>query len=102
MKIYLSPSSQSHNAYAAGNTTEQAQCNRIAAAAKTALERNGYTVKKAPEGQSYTKNVAESNAWGADIHMPIHTNAGDQVKEPWASVIRVVSTTSICSRFIRQ
>lgn len=80
MKIYLSPSAQPHNAYAVGNTTEQVQCNRIATAAKKALERNGYTVKKAPEGQSYVKNVAESNAWGADIHMPIHTNAGGNHK----------------------
>lgn len=80
MKIYLSPSAQPHNAYAVGNTTEQVQCNRIAAAAKAALERNGYIVRKAPEGQSYVKNVAESNAWGADIHMPIHTNAGGNNK----------------------
>lgn len=80
MKIYLSPSAQPHNAYAVGNTTEQVQCNRIAAAAKAALERNGYIVRKAPEGQSYVKNVAESNAWGADVHMPIHTNAGGNKK----------------------
>lgn len=76
MKIYLSPSAQPANLYAAGNTNEQVQCNRIAAAAKTALERCGFDVKKAPEGQSYQANVAESNAWGADIHVPIHTNAG--------------------------
>lgn len=80
LKIYLSPSSQEHNEYAVGNTVEQRQCNRIAEAAKVALERNGYTVKKAPEGQSYQKNVQESNAWGADIHMPIHTNAGGYSK----------------------
>ena len=76
MKIYLSPSAQPANLYAAGNTNEQVQCNRIAAAAKTALERCGFDVKKAPEGQRYQANVAESNAWGADIHVPIHTNAG--------------------------
>lgn len=76
MKIYLSPSAQPSNLYAAGNTNEQAQCNWIAEAAKTALERCGFDVKKAPEGQSYQDNVAESNAWGADIHVPIHTNAG--------------------------
>ena len=80
LKIYLSPSSQVHNAYSAGGTNEQRQCNRIAEAAKVALERNGYTVKKAPEGQSDVQNVAESNAWGADIHMPIHTNAGGSSK----------------------
>ena len=80
LKIYLSPSSQPGNAYSAQGTNEQRQCNRIAEAAKTALERNGYIVKKAPEGQGYVKNVAESNAWGADIHMPIHTNAGGSSK----------------------
>lgn len=80
MKIYLSPSSQAENPYSAQGTNEQRQCNRIADAAKAALERNGYTVKKAPEGQGYVQNVADSNAWGADIHMPIHTNAGGTSK----------------------
>lgn len=76
MKIYLSPSAQPANNYAAGDTNEQAQCNRIAEAAKSALERCGFAVKKAPEGQGYKDSVDESNAWGADLHIPIHTNAG--------------------------
>lgn len=76
MKVYLSPSAQPANSYAAGNTNEQAQCNRIAEAAKIALDRCGFTVRKAPEGQRYTDNVFESNAWGAELHIPIHTNAG--------------------------
>lgn len=76
MKIYLSPSAQPANSYAAGDTNEQAQCNRIAEAAKSALERCGFAVRKAPEGQGYKENVDESNAWGADLHIPIHTNAG--------------------------
>ena len=76
MKIYLSPSAQPANNYAAGDTNEQAQCNRIAEAAKSALERCGFAVRKAPEGQGYKDSVAESNAWGADLHIPIHTNAG--------------------------
>ena len=76
MKIYLSPSAQPANNYAAGDTNEQVQCNRIAEAAKTALVRCGFAVKKAPEGQGYKENVDESNAWGADLHIPIHTNAG--------------------------
>ena len=76
MKIYLSPSAQPANNYAAGDTNEQAQCNRIAEAAKYALERCGFAVRKAPEGQGYKDSVAESNAWGADLHIPIHTNAG--------------------------
>ena len=76
MKIYLSPSAQPANNYAAGDTNEQVQCNRIAEAAKSALERCGFAVRKAPEGQGYKENVDESNAWGADLHIPIHTNAG--------------------------
>lgn len=76
MKVYLSPSTQPANSYAAGDTNEQVQCNRIAEAAKTALERCGFTVRKAPEGQGYKDNVSESNAWGAELHIPIHTNAG--------------------------
>lgn len=76
MKIYLSPSSQIENLYSAGGTNEQAQCNRIAEAARQALERCGFLVKKAPEGQGYVANVNESNQWGADYHVPIHTNAG--------------------------
>lgn len=76
MKIYLSPSAQPANNYAVGDTNEQVQCNRIAEAAKSALERCGFAVRKAPEGQGYKDSVAESNAWGADLHIPIHTNAG--------------------------
>ena len=75
-KIYLSPSNQSGNTYAYGNTNECDQCNRIADATKEALERCGFTVKKAPKGQDMSKSIAESNAWGADLHLPIHTNAG--------------------------
>lgn len=77
MRIYLSPSNQDNNAYAWGNTVESEQCNRIAEATKTALERNGFEVLKAPEGQLMNTSIAESNNWGADLHIPIHTNAGN-------------------------
>lgn len=75
-KIYLSPSNQNSNTYATGGTNEMEQCNRIAAAAETALKRCGFTVKRAPKGQNMTVSINESNAWGADLHVPIHTNAG--------------------------
>lgn len=74
-KIYLSPSNQDGNMYAYGKTNECDQCNRIADAAKKALERCGFTVKKAPKGQNMRVSINESNAWGADLHIPIHTNA---------------------------
>lgn len=76
MKIYLSPSMQDYNRYAVGDTTEMRQCGRIAEYAERALRRCGFEVKRAPTGQSAEANVAESNAWGADFHIPIHTNAG--------------------------
>lgn len=75
-KIYLSPSNQDGNQYAYGNTNECCQCNRIAQAAETALKRCGFTVKRAPQGQVMSTSIAESNRWGADLHIPIHTNAG--------------------------
>lgn len=75
-KIYLSPSNQSGNMYAYGNTNECDQCNKFAESAKKALERCGFTVKKAPKGQAMNTSIAESNSWGADLHIPIHTNAG--------------------------
>ena len=74
-KIYLSPSNQDGNTYKVGGTNEMVQCNKIATAAKTALERCGFTVKKAPQGQSMYTTVAESNAWSPDLHLCIHTNA---------------------------
>ncbi len=76
-KIYLSPSNQNANIYAYGNTNEMEQCNRIADYAKTALERCGFSVKKAPKGQDMYKTIAESDNWGADLHIPIHTNAAN-------------------------
>jgi len=74
-KVYLSPSNQVNNIYAAGGTNEMIQCNRIADAAKTALERCGFQVKKAAQGAVINTAVKESNDWGANLHIPIHTNA---------------------------
>lgn len=74
-KIYLSPSNQINNLYATGNTNECEQCGRIAEYTKTALERCGFIVKKALPGQNMNTIIKESNNWGADLHIPIHTNA---------------------------
>lgn len=73
-KVYLSPSSQEANAYAYGNTNEEAQCRRISAACAVALARCGFEVKDGNYGDMYDR-VGESDAWGADLHIPIHTNA---------------------------
>ena len=75
-RVYLSPSDQRRNTYAVGNTTEDVQCGRIAAACKAALERSGVEVMV---GQYATMadRVAASNKFGADLHVPIHTNAAN-------------------------
>lgn len=77
-KIYLSPSDQRSNTYAVGNTNEAVQCRRIATAAVTALERCGFEARTNTTwngDDAMEKRVSESNAWGADLHVPIHTNA---------------------------
>ncbi len=73
-KIYLSPSSQPENLYAAGNTNEQEQCRRIADACAAALERCGFEVVNGQSGD-YKDRVAYSNSWSSDLHVAIHTNA---------------------------
>lgn len=77
-KIYLSPSDQIHNAYAYGNTNEAAQCRKIAKACKTALERCGFEAKTnfTDGSNAMYERINESNAWGADMHICIHSNAG--------------------------
>lgn len=75
-KIYLSPSDQTGNLYAYGNTNEAAQCRRFADAAQKALERCGFSVKNNQSDSMYER-VAESNRWAADLHVCIHTNAFD-------------------------
>lgn len=75
-KIYLSPSDQTDNAYSGVGTNESAQCVKIANACKKYLEMNGYTVLVGSTSAGYIERAAESNVWGADLHIPIHTNAG--------------------------
>jgi N-acetylmuramoyl-L-alanine amidase len=74
-KIYLSPSNQDGNTYASGNTNEMEQCDKIAKATATALKRCGFEVKIGKSGDTMANRCNESDAFNADIHMPIHTNA---------------------------
>lgn len=74
-KIYLSPSSQHENPYAYGGTNEAAQCMKIAQACEVTLKRCGFNVAVGG-GTMYTR-VPDSNKWGADLHVAIHTNAAN-------------------------
>lgn len=73
-KIFISPSNQTQNLYAYGNTTEAIQCGKIGAALKAALERCGFETKLM-QYYSMAERVAASNSWGADLHLPVHSNA---------------------------
>ena len=73
-KVYLSPSDQTSNRYAYGNTTEAVQCGKIAEACRVALVRCGIEVKVG-QYDTMANRCAASNAFGADLHVPIHTNA---------------------------
>ena len=73
-RVYLSPSDQRRNTYAVGNTTEDVQCGRIAEACRIALERSGVEVLVG-QYDTMANRVVASNKFGADLHVPIHTNA---------------------------
>lgn len=74
MKVFLSPSNQDRNKYAYGNVSESEVCGDIAVLCKEALVRNGIDVLLMHDETIATK-VAKSNSWGADIYIPIHSNA---------------------------
>lgn len=72
-KIFISPSDQNRNTYASGNTAEDIQCGKIAIATKSALERCGFDVKLV-QYATMAEKCAASDAFGAELHLPIHTN----------------------------
>ena len=74
-RVYISPSDQTENRYAWGNTNEHVQCQKIAEAEAAALRRSGVEVQVAALGSTMAQRCAQSNAWGADIHNCVHTNA---------------------------
>lgn len=77
VKIYLSPSNQSANFYATGDTNEMEQCDKIAEKTAELLKKRGFQVKLGKSGDSIENRCDESNKFGADMHIPIHTNALD-------------------------
>ena len=73
-KIYISPSNQVSNTYATGGTNEKEQCHKIAKYCVSYLKKNGFSVKCTYNDDMYAR-VKESNSYGADLHVAIHTNA---------------------------
>lgn len=75
-KVFLSPSDQVKNTYAVGNTNEAAQCGRVAEKCKEALERCGFEVMVV-QYETMASKCAKSDAFKADLHVPIHSNGFD-------------------------
>lgn len=73
-KIFISPSDQNRNTYASGNTAEDIQCGKIGIATKAALERCGFEVMLM-QYATMAEKCAASDAFGAELHVPIHSNA---------------------------
>lgn len=73
-KIFLSPSDQTGNRYAYGNTSEAIQCGKIAVELEEALTRCGFEVRM-QHYQGMDAKCANADEWGADLYIPIHTNA---------------------------
>lgn len=73
-KVFISPSDQRRNTYASGNTNEAEVCGRIGAACQAALERCGFAVELV-QYEPMSSKCAKSDAFGAELHLPIHTNA---------------------------
>ena len=71
--LYISPSDQGRNTYAAGNTNEEVQCERIAAAVEVAAKRCGIDAFANLKDDMYTK-VADANKRGTLLYLCIHTN----------------------------
>ena len=73
-RIYISPSNQVGNVYATGNTNEKEQCHKIAKYCVAYLKKKGFSVECTYNDDMYER-VRESNSFGADLHVAIHTNA---------------------------
>lgn len=73
-KIYISPSDQTENPYAVGGVNEAQVNQQIGEALEAALARCGVNARCNRTG-SISKGVEESNTWGAEYHICLHTNA---------------------------
>lgn len=76
-RIYISPSNQTSNLYATGNTNEGTQCQAIGELVGEMLQENyaDIEVRVAPITQKALDRANEARNWGSDLMVCIHTNA---------------------------
>jgi len=75
--VYLSPSGQMTNLYAAGMTTEGEQMNLLAPIVKSDLESLGYTVYVANLNDTFQQRADNAYNDGAFAYVAMHTNAAN-------------------------
>jgi len=77
-KVYISPSSQYANVGLAPFTTEGAEMNLVATALMLLLIKDGrFTAKcSTPDMTDVYEKARDSNEFGAEVHVAIHSNAG--------------------------
>lgn len=91
LKICWSPSSQKENVFLNGlNTNEADECKKIADAADAAVKRTGRFDTIMPWMDTLAQKCAKSDAFGADLHAPIHLNGFDG---------KVAGTREFCGSF---
>ena len=73
MKVYISPSNQPGNKCRLC-CSEKSHCEALARMVAPHLTKAGVTVKIGTK-VGVTNRVREATAWGADLYVPIHTNA---------------------------
>lgn len=79
-RIYISPSNQEHNLGIGTFGTEEANMNKIADALMPLLANDGrFEVKRNTPDMDVDQMAKDSNAYKADLHIAIHSNAGGGV-----------------------
>ena len=73
-KVYLSPSNQPRNMCALGHSEKQ-HCEELVQRMLPLLLERGIEFKVRQASNSMSANVNEATAWGAQLYVPIHTNA---------------------------
>lgn len=72
--VYLSPSNQQDNTYAAGDTNEAEAMRNLSLKVKSNLEQKGIIVYEAPEDCTLKEKVASANNLKVDAYVAIHSN----------------------------
>lgn len=73
-KVFLSPSNQPRNMCILGHS-EKEHCEQLAQLMLPHLKARGIQYKFREQGQTMTQSCRAADAWGADLYLPLHTNA---------------------------